>query len=374
MISLKKEKIIATMLCVLMFIGITTSTGYASSPNISAASAIVLDVKTGRILYSKNMNDKKPMASTTKIMTGLLALENSDPNDLVKIHKKAVGVEGSSIYLQNEEELKMQDLVYGLMLRSGNDAAAAIAHQISGSIEDFADLMNARAKEIGALNTNFMNPHGLHHEKHYTTAYDLALISREALLNKDFNKVARTKVWVADREGFKYFHNKNKTLSEFSGGDGVKTGFTRAAGRCLVTSATRDGMQLVCVVLNAPNWFQDSYQLLNHTFDTYQPWKVIEKDIPLKTVSVPNGKKETTKVVCPEDIIIPVTEEEKAKIVTVLEVEEMVNAPLLRGTKLGRAKIYVDNKLLYTTVLISREDVEPKNILDHISNFVRKKS
>ena len=371
---MKKKKIIATMLCVLMFIGITTSTGYASSPNISAASVIVLDVKTGRILYSKNMNDKKPMASTTKIMTGLLALENSAPNDLVKIHKKAVGVEGSSIYLQNEEELKMQDLVYGLMLRSGNDAASAIAHQISGSIEDFADLMNARAKEIGALNTNFMNPHGLHHEKHYTTAYDLALISREALLNKDFNKVAKTKVWVADREGFKYFHNKNKTLSEFSGGDGVKTGFTRAAGRCLVTSATRDGMQLVCVVLNAPNWFQDSYQLLNHTFDRYQPWKVIEKDIPLKTVSVPNGKKETTKVVCPEDIIIPVTEEEKVKIVTVLEVEEMVNAPLLRGTKLGRAKIYVDNKLLYTTILISREDVEQKNILDHISNFVRKKS
>lgn len=371
---MKKKKIIATILCILMLIGIATNTSFANTPDISAASAIVMDVKTGRILYSKNMNAKKPMASTTKIMTALLALENSKPNDLVKIHKKAVGVEGSSIYLQPNEELKMQDLVYGLMLRSGNDSAVAIACQISGSTEDFVYLMNKRAQEIGALNTNFMNPHGLHHENHYTTAYDLGLISREALLNEAFNKVVQTKVWVADREGFKYFHNKNRTLSEFIGGDGVKTGFTKAAGRCLVTSATRNGMQLVCVVLNAPNWFQDSYQLLNHAFDQYQPWKVIGKDTPLKTITVSNGKKESTKVICPEDIVIPVTEEEKDKILTVLEVEEKVNAPIFRGTKLGRAKIYVNNKLLYTTVLNSREDIEQKNILDRISNFIRKKS
>ncbi|MTI54168.1 D-alanyl-D-alanine carboxypeptidase family protein [Geosporobacter ferrireducens] len=371
---MKKKKIIAAMLCILMFISITTGTSSANAPTISAGSAIVMDVKTGRILYSKNMNNKKPMASTTKIMTALLALENSKPNDLVKIHKKAVGVEGSSIYLQPNEELKMQDLIYGLMLRSGNDSAVAIAHQISGSAEDFAHLMNKRAKEIGALNTNFMNPHGLHHDEHYTTAYDLGLISREALLNEEFNKVVQTKVWVAEREGFKYFHNKNRTLSEFSGGDGVKTGFTKAAGRCLVTSATRNGMQLVCVVLNAPNWFQDSYQLLNYAFDEYQPWKVIDKDTPLKTVTISNGKKESTKVICPEDIIVPVTEEEKDKIVTVLELGETVNAPILRGTKLGRAKVYVDNKLLYTTILTSREDIEQKNILDRISNFIRKKS
>ena len=370
---MKRKKIIAGVLSILVLIGINTNTGYASIPDISAASAIVMDVKTGRILYSKNMNDKKPMASTTKIMTALLALENSKPDDLVKIHRNAVGVEGSSIYLQADEELKMQDLVYGLMLRSGNDAAVAIAHQISGSTENFARLMNKKAKEIGALNTSFMNPHGLHHKEHYTTAYDLGLISREALLNQEFNEIAKTKVWVAQREGFKYFHNKNKTLSEFDGGDGVKTGFTKAAGRCLVTSATRNGMQLVCVVLNAPNWFQDSYLLLDHCFNQYQSWKVIDREFPLKTVSIPNGKKETTKIVCPEDIIVPVAEEEKDKIITVLEVAESINAPISRGTKLGRLKIYVSNKLLYTSILVAREDIETKNILDRISNFVQKK-
>ncbi|MEW9123095.1 MAG: D-alanyl-D-alanine carboxypeptidase family protein, partial [Thermotaleaceae bacterium] len=365
-------RLISTILLMFICIGYMVNVSYGQSSDISAASAIVMDVKTGRILYHKNMNDKKPMASTTKIMTALLALENSNMKEIAEISKNSVGVEGSSIYLQEGEKLKMEDLLYGLMLRSGNDSAVAIANKIAGSTEKFSDMMNQRAKEMGALNTNFKNPHGLHHPEHYTTAYDLALISREALLNKDFNTIVKTKLWIAEREGFKYFYNKNKTLSEYNGGDGVKTGYTKVAGRCLVTSATRNGMQLVCVVLNAPNWFQDSYYLLNQAFDKYHPWPVIQENIPLKTVSIENGKKETTKIICKENIFIPVTDEEKNKVVTVLELKEQFSAPIHRGTQLGRAKIYVDNKLFYTAELYSREDIEVKTFFDRITDRIKR--
>jgi D-alanyl-D-alanine carboxypeptidase (penicillin-binding protein 5/6) len=343
---------------------------HGQGPGISASSAIVMDVQTGRILYAKNIHSKKPMASTTKILTALLALENSSPETVVKVPKQAVGVEGSSIYLQYDEKLKMEDLVYGLMLRSGNDSAVAIANHISGSVEEFSKLMNRRSKELGANNTNFVNPHGLHDDQHYTTAYDLALISRKSLLNKQFKKIVSTKLWTADREGFKYFYNKNKTLTQYEGGDGVKTGFTTKSGRCLVTSATRNGMQLVTVVLNAPNWFQDSYHLLDYSFDQYEPYDVIKQDTYLKSISVKNGKKSETAIIAKENVVIPVTKEEKDKVVSVIEVDEVIEAPVTRNMKVGKLKIYLDGKPIYTTDLYTREDIERKDFKDKIVDFI----
>ena len=346
---------------------------YAESPNISASGAIVMDVTTGRILYEKNIHEKKPMASTTKIMTALVALEESDLNEMITVPRSAVGVEGSSIYLEHDEKVKMKDLLYGLMLRSGNDSAVAIATHIGGNIEKFADMMNRKAKSIGALNTNFKNPHGLHHKEHYTTAYDLALITREALKNEDFKQIVRTKLWVAEREGVKYFYNKNKTLLELEGGDGVKTGFTKASGRCLVTSATRDGMQLISVVLNAPNWFEDSYHLLNYSFEQYQSYKVIEKDKVLKTVPVKDGKKSETGIISFEDVVIPLKEQEIAKLVTIFETNDNISAPVSRGSIVGKAKIYVDNQLLHSINLVYREDIEAKTLKDRIIDLLPKK-
>lgn len=368
----KGSKFIIIMIVSLMTMGTTIVTnGYSTS--ISAQSAIVLDSTTGRVLYEKSSSQRMPMASTTKIMTALVALENSNLEEVVEIPKEAVGVEGSSIYLGYDEKVKMKDLLYGLMLRSGNDSAVAIAIHVGGSMEDFIDLMNKKAKEIGASNTNFTNPNGLHHNDHYTTAYDLALITREAFKNGTFKEIVKTKLYVAEREGYKYFYNKNKTLNQYHGGDGVKTGYTMAAGRCLVTSATRDGMQLICVVLNAPNWFQDSYNLLDYAFENYNASKVISKEAVLKNISIKNGKKSQTGVVSQEDVVIPLKDGEVNKLFTVFELDEAIEAPLKRGAQLGKAKIYLEDRLLYNLTLYSREDIDKKDFRDQLSDYFNEK-
>ncbi|TCO79822.1 D-alanyl-D-alanine carboxypeptidase family protein [Marinisporobacter balticus] len=370
---MKQRKIYSTMILIVVVLSFNSFICFSETAQISASSAIVMDVKTGRVLYKKNINEKKPMASTTKIMTALLALEKMDLNKIVKIPNNAVGIEGSSIYLKKDEKMKMKDLVYGLMLRSGNDSAVAIATTISGSVENFAQLMNKRSKEIGAKNTNFMNPNGLHHKEHYTTAYDLALITREALLNKNFHKIVKTKLWVADRDGYKHFYNKNKILTQYDGGDGVKTGYTKAAGRCLVTSATRNGMQLICVVLNAPNWFNDSYGLLDDAFGKYTAYHAIKKDDVVKRIPIKNGKKIKTCVVSKEDVIVPLTCEEKKQVRTRLNIEESLEAPIKRGQKIGKAKVYLNGNLLYTTDLVTREDIGVKSFKDKVVDFIHRK-
>jgi len=340
------------------------------SYGISAESAVVMEVRTGRILYSKNMTAKKPMASTTKIMTALLALENCPLDAVVKVPEEAVGIEGSSIYLRYGEELTMEDLLYGLMLRSGNDAATAIACHLGGSVEGFAKMMNERAKELGAINTNFENPHGLHSKNHYTTAYDLALITRKALMNENFRKIVSTKIWKANREGYNYFYNKNKTLYQYSGGDGVKTGYTQAAGRCLVTSATRNGMQVIAVVLNDYNWFDDCYKLMDEAFNNFELFKCVEKGTPVKRFEVLNGKKDFSYVVPREDIYVPVKPEEKEKIKIYYDLDTQIKAPIKKGMVLGKAKVYLDDKLLATTELISNEDVVEKTFLDTVKGLI----
>ncbi len=366
---MRAKGILSKALIVLIIFSAVPMNSYANS----AHSAIVMEVKTGRVLYSKNISSKRAMASTTKILTALVALENGDLEEHVKIPKEAVGVEGSSIYLRNDETVKLRDLIYGLMLRSGNDSAVAIAHHISGSVEEFSKLMNKRAKSIGAVNSNFMNPHGLHHKDHYTTAYDLGLITREALLNEDFKKIVSSKRWIAEREGYNAFYNKNKTLAQFKGGDGVKTGYTKASGRCLVTSATRDDMQVLCVVLNDPNWFNDCYALMNRAFANYRPYKVMEKDSDAKSFSIDKGKIEKSYMTIKEDIIIPVKEEEKSKVKIVFENDETVEAPVQKGQKLGKAKIYIDDKLMATADLYAKESIEKMKLLDIIKNFFKGK-
>jgi len=354
-----------------MFVFVLTTTHSFAVVDVSATSAIVMDAKTGRILYQKNIHQKMPIASTTKIMTALVALENSDPDEIVKIPREAVGVEGSSIYLGYDEKIKMRDLLYGLMLCSGNDAAVAIAVHVGGSVEKFVEMMNRKAQEIGAVNTNFMNPHGLHHDQHYSTAYDLALIARQALQQEEFKEIAKTKLWVAEREGYKHFYNKNRTVSEYEGGDGVKIGYTRVAGRCLVASATRNGMQLICVVLNDGNWFQDAYRLLDAAFERYKPYQVLQKDIGLKTVSVKNGEKAATKIVAAEDVQIPLTAEEMSKVNVVLETDEMIEAPVSRGQRVGKAKIYLDDTLLYTAELLAREDISVQPVEKKMMDWLK---
>ena len=231
----------------------------------SAKAMAVIEASTGRLLYEKSKDLKLPMASTTKICTAITVIENCDNIEkTVTVPDKAVGVEGSSIYLQKSEKVKIIDLLYGLMLQSGNDCAEALAITVGGSIEHFAAMMNETAAKAGATNSNFVTPHGLHDDNHYTTAYDLALISAYAFKNPVFEQIVSTKKHIMPWEGRNYprvIVNKNKILSTYEGGDGVKTGFTKKAGRCLVSSATRDGMRIIAVVLNCGPMFEDCASL-----------------------------------------------------------------------------------------------------------------
>ncbi|MDE7301351.1 MAG: D-alanyl-D-alanine carboxypeptidase, partial [Clostridia bacterium] len=235
---------------------------------------IAMEQTSGAILHEKNADRQLPMASTTKIMTALIVCEECDLSEVITIDDRAVGIEGSSIYLKKGEQLSVKDLVYGLMLRSGNDAACALAIHHSGSVDKFVERMNERATELGADNTHFGNPHGLPCEGHHTTARDLCNIARYAMSNENFNAVVSTKHYVGD---FRSYTNKNKLLNSLEGANGVKTGYTEKAGRCLVSSAKRDNMDVVCVVLNCYDMFERSAKIINSCFDRYAV-EVISKD------------------------------------------------------------------------------------------------
>lgn len=232
--------------------------------------AVVIEQSSKRVLYDEGMNEKCYPASTTKVLTALCVLENLPLDKIITVPKEAEGVEGSSIYLKEGQKISVKDLLLGLMLRSGNDAAVTLAVATSGNIRNFANLMNETAKRCGADGSNFVNPHGLHDEMHYTTAYDLALICAKAYENEDFCKIVSTgkaKITVDDEA--RYIGNKNKLLHLYDGANGVKTGFTKKSGRCLVSGAKRSGMQVVGVVLNHSDMWNDTIRMLDFAFDNY---------------------------------------------------------------------------------------------------------
>lgn len=240
----------------------------------SAASAALIDGDTGELIYSDNCYERREPASTTKICTAITVLENQSILDIpMPIPDEAVGVEGSSLYLKKGESMTVRDLLYGLMLQSGNDCAVALAILTGGSVEGFVKMMNETAKKAGATDTNFVNPHGLHHPEHYTTARDLCAISYYAMKNEQFREIVSTKRHkIAGRgeDGInRNFPNKNKILFEYEGGNGIKTGYTRHSGRCLVSSATRNGRTFICTVLNCGDMFEECMRLMDRAFDAF---------------------------------------------------------------------------------------------------------
>jgi serine-type D-Ala-D-Ala carboxypeptidase (penicillin-binding protein 5/6) len=265
----------------------------AAPPPIStnAQAAALIDVESGRLLYSSRGNERMRIASLTKIMTAIVAIEHGRLSDTVKVSKRAAGKEGSSIYLRVGEEMSLSHLLYGLMLRSGNDAATAIAEHVGGSEEGFVHLMNEKAEWMGLTHTHFMNPHGLDHDKHYSSANDLAKMTAYALRNATFRDIVKTRVKTVpnpnDEWDYKW-SNKNKMLSLYEGADGVKTGYTKLAKRCLVSSATRDGQQLAAVTINDGDDWADHRRLLDWGFAHY-PLEIVAHEgqpiagYPLKT-------------------------------------------------------------------------------------------
>jgi len=343
-----------------------------SKVNINARFAIVMESKTSRILYEKNSTIKTPMASTTKIMTCILAIEHGNLEDEVIVSEKAASTWGSSIKLSKNEKINLLDLLYGLMLKSGNDAAVAIAEHIGGDYDSFIKMMNNKAKEIGALNTNFESPHGLDSNNHYSTAYDMAIITRYALQNELFRTIVSTKSINA---GGRSYTNTNEMLFSYQGADGVKTGYTGKAGRCLVTSATRDGMQIISVVLNCDTRTlraKSSSQILNYSFSSYSLITLNNNDI-IDSIVVDKGKQDKVNIKPALKKVYPLTKVEQESLNKKVYYEQSLKAPVFSGSKIGKIEYFLGNEYLLEVPIITEKTILKKTIYDYlfeISNLV----
>ena len=335
---------------------------------LSGESYILIDRDIGRVLLEENSHKKMPMASTTKIMTALIALEKGNLSDRIRVDDDSVGVEGSSIYLKKDEIMTLKDLIYGLMLRSGNDAAVAIAIHIGGTTEEFVKLMNDKAKSIGALNTNFTNPNGLPDENHYSTAYDMALITREAFKYDEFANIVNSKSYTSDRVENNYFYNKNKTLWDYEGGNGVKTGYTMSSGRCLVSSASRNGLNLISVSLNARDWFNDNHKLLDYGFEKYSSSLIFDKGQFMKKVRVEKGNRDYINLVAEKTLFFPLKEGEKEKLKIDIQSFDGIDLPINKGDLVGYVSVYLDGKLINKVNLVSKDTIEKQGFLRSLLN------
>ncbi|BCU81707.1 D-alanyl-D-alanine carboxypeptidase DacB [Polycladomyces abyssicola] len=353
----------AMILC--LIIGLISSLGWgwgSTEPQVSAHAAAMIDVQSGRLLYAKHADERLPIASLTKIMTAIVAIENSRLTDKVTVPPEAVGVEGSSIYLKAEERISMGDLLYGLMLRSGNDAAVTIARHVGGSVEGFVYMMNEKAAYLGLENTHFANPHGLDAPEHYSSAADLARLTAYALKNPTFREIVRTQVktvpWPGE-EWHRKWYNKNKMLRFYKGADGVKTGYTKKARRTLVSSATRNGRQLVTVTLNAPDDWNDSMQLLEYGFQHFHPVKVVKKGQAFQTVRGEKKGELVLRVVAEQPFIYPLTEEERHQV----SIEPVLSYPLKKmdreGLRVGTARVLLNGQPVGTVPLVTQYQDEP---------------
>jgi D-alanyl-D-alanine carboxypeptidase (penicillin-binding protein 5/6) len=323
-----------------------------SAPGISAASSILMEAESGAVLYEKNADNKMLIASTTKMLTALVVLDRCDVGEKVTIGADFPAVEGSSMYLRPGETLTVLDLLYGLMLASGNDAAVALALHAAGSVEEFAALMNDYAAALGCSNSHFVNPHGLDAEGHYGSARDLALIARRAMTNEVFRTIVSTKYKaVAGR----YLKNHNKLLWSCPGTLGIKTGYTKSAGRSLVSCAERGGMTLICVTLSAPGDWQDHAALYNWGFDTFRCVRISADIAPAQSVPVISGLKESAAIEPAESLTLVFRKDEDISLTW--ELKKFVYAPVLAGEKAGRAVIKKDGTEIRVVPLVYKEDV-----------------
>ena len=344
----------------------------ADTPRITARAAVLMDQATGRILFSKNAHEKLPMASITKVMTAILAIESGRLGDTVKVSEYASLVEGSSVDLEAGEEKTLEELVYGLMLRSGNDAAIAIAQHLGGSVEKFAEKMTRRAKELGAAHTKFMNPHGLHHEEHYTTAYDFGLLAVHAMSLPVFREITATKEKKITWPGRPYdrsLRNQNKLLTMYDGADGIKTGWTTPAGRCFVGSAMRDDWRLVSVVLNAPQMWEDTTELFDFGYSYYHWEPVVQAGRVLKTAEVRRGREDKVSLVAGENVGLPLKENEAELLRYHFEVKEPVTAPVKLGDQLGTLHLFFGTQQVAEVPLLAAHQVEGRGLGSLLRNF-----
>ena len=338
--------------------------------NLSAKSAILIVASTGEVLYEKNAQAQQYPASTTKMMTIITALEDGNLNDMVTTSANAANTEGSSMYLRAAERLRLLDMLYGVALVSGNDAAVAVAEHLDGSVDRFAKRMTAKAHAIGAVRTNFRNPSGLPDPKHYSTAYDLARIAAYGYKNPRFAEiVGATYKKIVTSQKQETYYNENKLLNLYDGANGVKTGYTDAAGLCLVSAAKRGNTQLIAVVLDADFMWQDSMALLNYGFNHLGEKTVVKAGTVVDTVRIRYGQSGVAQAVIRDDIVVPVSRSSRDALQIIVDVAKNIYAPVAAGQSVGVVKVLYHNREVAASELILTESIEQKSLFDRIKEY-----
>lgn len=346
------------MLCFPVFVEAITDT---------AKSTIVMDMDSGRILYQKNIDEKRLIASTTKIMTAVIAIENSNLNDQVTIGEEVLTMYGSNIYIELGEVMTLRNLLYGLLLRSGNDAAIVIANYVGGDEESFVKMMNDKAKKIGMKDTIFMNPHGLDEKtKNYSTARDMALLSSYANALKDYKKISATKKWVVQSDKKSYvWNNRNKLLYSYKYATGGKTGYTPSAGRTLVTTASKNDLNLTVVTLADNNEYDTHESLYDYTFNKYNNYLIVDKD----NFQV-NNNFFKEKCYIKESFTYPLTKEEKDEVKVVIKI--IKSKDFKDNEIIGNVKALLKDEEIFKTDIFGINYKNNDTSIDKIINFVKK--
>lgn len=359
---MRKKTVIFALTFLLAFTGLRFCAGA-----LSASSAVVMKTDTGKVLFEKNAHEKMSMASTTKIMTALLAIESGQLECEVKVTKKMTAVEGTSMGLREGDILTLRNIVKGMMLLSGNDAANVVAEFLSGSVENFAEKMNEKAKCIGMTDTNFVTPSGLDDDEHYTTAYDMALLASYAMNDPEFRAIVSDyygKVEYIYPKGEYTYRNHNRFLTMYDGACGIKTGFTKKSGRCLVTAVEKDGSTVVAVTLNAPDDWNDHVALYDETLPKIESVRV-QSDITA-VVRVVGG--ETSGVLANISSVPKISAAEGEKLSYKILSDKFLYAPICTGDRVGEVRFYLDGKCVGISELISTENVKIKTA-DNIGFF-----
>ena len=353
--------------------------------NINSRAYVVIDRATNLVLVGKNETQKRKMASTTKIMTATVIIENCNLSDTVEISKKSAGTGGSRLGLKVGDKITVNDLLYGLMLCSGNDAAVALAEYCSGSVEEFAKKMNEKASSLGLSNTHFITPHGLDSDEHYTTAYELALLTNYALKNDIFAKIVGTQNYTVTINGYpKALKNTNELLGNLNGVYGVKTGFTNGANRCLVTSCKRNGMDIICVVLGADTKnfrTKDSISLIEYCFSNFEPFNIGSlvksefenwKNLNTKNFTFEKGTNVIPIFILedfPYDTIL--IKKDQKNVDVIFDCDYNLVAPLFKNSSVGKVSVMVNNELLSSCDIILNNDIYKNGINDYLALFFK---
>lgn len=366
------KKITVILVTLLLIVSIFSQRVKAENDlTINPMAYLLIDPDSGRVLEARNADQKRPMASTTKIMTAIMALEYGDLSSIVNVSSKAASVGGSSFGLKAGEKISLENLLYGLLLPSGNDAATAIAEHIGQTEKAFVEMMNKKAIELGALNTHFENSHGLDEPNHYTTAIDLYKIAKYAWKFDKFRKIVQTKTIQINEGNYpRQISNTNRLLWGLEGTDGIKTGYTGKAGRCLVATANINKFRLFSVVLGSYDHFGDSNSLLRYGFEKYDKRPVVEENISYTAIPVSNGVEDNVLLLSSKTIAIPLKEGEKYKLKLI--VPKKVNAPIKKGQALGQIDVFIDDVYICSTSLITSKDIREKTPLDIYNKILQK--